>query len=130
MLRGVATVHALSREIDDRIGGFKFSCPLAEIFAIPRNHAPALVRRRATENDNLVTLLVKRAGEQRTDITRSTWNYDFHFLSLRQFQIPQFGNQFLNMFKKKDGGFFGRVQTVGDTGDGGLINSHIAWTDA
>ncbi|PYS24303.1 MAG: hypothetical protein DMF72_05645 [Acidobacteria bacterium] len=73
---------------------------------------------------------MKRAGEQRTDITRSNWNYDFHFLSLRQFQIPQFGNQFLNMFKKKDGGFFGRVQTVGDTGDGGLINSHIAWTDA
>src|SRR5207249_1311041 len=79
VLWSVTTVHALSREIDYRICAFDLGHPITERLAIPLHHAPRCVTRLAAEHNDFVAAFVKRAGEHRSYLTRTTGNDDLHF---------------------------------------------------
>ena len=78
MSGGVSAVDAAAGQIDDDVASIDLALPAAERRSVPRNHAPWPGGGAAAQDDDVITVSVKRPGKNRPDLAGSSWNDDLH----------------------------------------------------
>jgi hypothetical protein len=74
----VPTVDASPGEVDDDIRAVDLVRPIADRLAVPFSESPRKVLGVTTENDDIMSVTMKRSCEYGSDLSCSARDYDFH----------------------------------------------------
>jgi hypothetical protein len=74
----ISTIDATAGQVDDDVASIDLALPTAEGRAIPANHAPWPNLGTTAQDDHVMAVAMKRAGKNRPNLSRSSWNDNLH----------------------------------------------------